>query len=143
MPSSAIVAARKFVRDGLEALLSDAEVSYSWDPSSRAQYQVFTMRARGDHEPAALKAGKTIRDETARFNIAIHVAEVGGNVEEADDTAIEFGRIVEDFIATNRCPPVDGINWWVVESWEMDGGPSDNAAITQLIYTIRYNARLT
>lgn len=144
MASSVIVAARKFAQEGLVSLFDeDVAVTYAWDPKSTAMYQIFTMRARGDHAPASLKSGRTFRNEAARFDIGIHVAEIGGNVEDADEKAIEFGQIVEEFIATNRCPPIPGMNWWVVESWELNGGPSDRAAISQLIYTVKYDARLT
>lgn len=144
MPSTVIVEARKFARDGLAALLTEnVSVTYAWDPKSTEMYQIFTMRCRGEHEPASLKSGRTFRNETARFDIGIHVAEIGGNVEDADEKAIEFGQVLEEFIADNRCPAVDGVNWWVVESWELNGGPSDRAAISQLIYTVKLDARLT
>lgn len=144
MPSSAIVAARKYVRDALaQRLDSDVEVTYSWNPMSTAAYQVFTTRARGEHEPASMKSGRTFRNETGRFDVAVHVVESGGNVEEADEVALELGKTIEQFFADDRHPDIPGINWWVVEAWTLEGGPGDKAAVAQLIYTIQFNARLT
>jgi len=150
MPSSVIVATRKAVVDGLQALavvggsLENVGVTYSWDPDSRAREQVFTMRPRGDQEPAALHSGPTKRNETGRFTIVVHVEKVGGDAEDADDRAIVIGREVEEFIAGKKNSlGVTGLNWIVMESWEMNGGPSDRGHISQLFYTVRYSARLT
>lgn len=144
MPSSVIVAARKAVVDGLRPLLADVLVTYSWDPDARDREQVFTMRPRGEQSPSSLKAGRTFRDETGRFQIVVHVELVGGDAEEADDRAIALGRVVEEFVADNKNSlGVPGLNWIVMESWEMNGGPSDRAFISQLVFTVRYNARLT
>lgn len=146
MPSSVIVAARKAARDGLEALLKgdpDITVTYSWDPESSDQKQIFTMRAEGTQEPASLRAGRTHRNESGRFRVVVHAECPGDSPEEADEVAIGYGQVVEEFFADNRVPGVDGLNWWVIEGWEMNGGPTGQSSISQLIYTVIYDARLT
>lgn len=146
MASSVIVAARKSVRDGLEAALVDdpsMTVTYAWDPESSDARQIFTMRPEGETPPASLKAGRTFRNETGRFRVVVHIEAPGGDPEEADEIALGYGQTVEEFFADNRSPDVDGLNWWVVESWEMAGGPTGQSSISQLIYTVRYDARLT
>lgn len=150
MPSSIIVALRKAVVEGLRDLIPQygdeaALVTYAWDPDAHDAVQVFTMRPRGDHSPAALKSGRNNRNESAAFQIVVHVEQVGGNVEEADEHALELGVVVEEFIADHKSNElaVPGLNWLTVSSWEMTGGPTDRSAISQLIYTVSYNARLT
>lgn len=146
MPSSVVVAARKALVADLaaQAGLSGVSVSYSWDPDSRAREQVFTVRPRGDQEPAALHSGATRRNETGRFQVVVHVELVGGDAEDADERAIALGRVVEERVAAlKNSLGVSGLNWIVMESWEMNGGPTDRAHISQLFYTVRYNARLT
>lgn len=150
MPSTIVVALRKAVVAGLEDLFpgppeDDVLVTYAWQPEAKDRYQVFTMRPRGEHSPAALKSGRNFREEDARFQVVVHVEEVGGSQEEADEKAIVFGQVVEEFLADHKGTEleVDGLKWLVVESWEMTGGPTDRSSVAQLIYTVHFNARLT
>lgn len=146
MAGSAIVAARKKARDGLEAVFDgdpEMTVTYAWNPESSDKRQIFTMRAEGQTPPASLRSGRTFRNEDARFRVVVHVDEPGASPEEADEIALEYGTAVEEFFADNRTPDVPGLNWWVVDSWEMTGGPTGQSSISQLIYTIHYDARLT
>jgi len=150
MASTIVVALRRAVVDGLSGLLPDygdrqALVTYAWDPEARDSLQVFTMRPRGDHSPAALRAGRNHRNEEASFQVVIHVEVAGADVEEADNRALEIGQVVEEFIADHKSNElaIPGLNWITVSSWEMNGGPADRSAISQLIYTVSYNARLT
>lgn len=146
MPSSVIVATRKALVTDLAAqsALDGVLVTYGWDPSALDREQVFTMRARGEQEPAALHAGPTKRNETGRFQVVVHVELVGGDAEDADERAIAIGKVVEERVAARKSDlGVTGLNWLVMESWEMNGGPTDRGHISQLFYTVRYSARLT
>lgn len=145
MASSVTVEARKHLIDELQELISEDEalITYGWRADTRERNQIFTQRSRGETPPASLKAGKKFRNEQARFSLVIHVHKVGASQEEADEDAIAFGLVVEDYFAENSSPGVDGLNWWRVESYELDGGPTDRASVSQLIYTILYDARLT
>jgi hypothetical protein len=146
MPSSVIVATRKALVTDLAAqsAMAAVKVTYAWDPDALDREQVFTTRARGDQEPASLHAGPTKRNETGRFQVVVHVELVGASPEEADERAIALGKVVEERVAARKSDlGVTGLNWIVMESWEMNGGPSDRGSISQLFYTVRYNARLT
>lgn len=127
----------------LRALNPKPTVSYSWKADTRERNQVFTMRGRGETPPASLRPGKTFRNESGSFEVVVHVHAVGKDQETADEQALAYGAVIEDYFAINRTPGITGVNWWVVASYEMDGGPSDRASVSQLIYTVRYDARLT
>lgn len=150
MASTVVVALRRAIRDGLDALtgaggsLAGVSVTYGWNPKMTDRYQIFTMRPRGEHSPASLKAGRNFRDETATFQLVVHVEEVGGDAEDGDLKALSYGLVVEEYLADNKQGlGVAGVNSLYVEGWELTGGPADRGYIAQLIYTIRYNARLT
>lgn len=147
MPSSVIVEARKYVIAELDTRLTldpaDALITYAWRPDARERCQIFTMRPRGEHNPAALTASRMPRNERAEFQLVVHVEEVGEDQEFADESAIEYGRVVEEFFADTKTPPVVGMNWWRIASWELGGGPTDRGSIAQLIYTVEFDARLT
>lgn len=147
MAGSVVVAVRKAVAEGLASLiaLTDATVSYAWDPSLEERYQIFTGRSTAQTPPAALKSGRNFRSEEATFQLVIQVVEVGGNGLDGDEKAMEFGQVVEEWLADRKGNElgVTGLNWIRAESWELNGGPNDRAYISQLIFTIRYQARLT
>lgn len=148
MAGSLIVAARKRARDGLANVFpgipdDDVLVSYAWKPDAKDRYQIFTMRPRFEHAPASIRAGRLFRNEDGRFAVVVHVELPGSDMEAADEKAIEFGTRVEEWFADNRDPGVAGIKWWLLEGAEMSGGPTDRSSISQLIYTVNYDARLT
>jgi hypothetical protein len=146
MGATRLVAARQFLRDGLvDELLGDdtVTVTYAWDPESSDAKQIFTAPPlEADHVPAALTADRTKRNESGQFRVVVHIELPGEDQETADVMAVEYGQIVEEFIA-DKSPAVDGINWWIVDRLQHAGGLTGQSAISQLIYTIRFDARLT
>ncbi len=147
MAGSIIAAVRKAVADGLanEPGLAEVSVSYGLRHDARDRWQVFTDMGRAQTPPAALRAGRNHRNEQAEFRIVVLVIEPGGNAEDADARALECGEVVEEFLADRKSNElgVPGLNWIRAESWDLDGGWQDTAWVSQLVYTVRYDARLT
>lgn len=156
MSGSLSVAVRKAVTAGLAAHFSglasfseqadDQEVSvtYAYQPSNKAAQQVYAARSRGEHG-AVLRSGRNHRPEEATFDLIVRVKYVGGSIEEADERAFEIGAAVEEWVADRKSNElgVDGLNWLRVESWEADNNTDDSSSASLLIYTVRWNARLT
>ena len=147
MAGSIVVDLRKAVAVGLAADpgLAGADVSYAWRPDSRERRQVFTHRARADTPPAALRSGRNHRDENGTFQVVVHCEVPGADAEEADAECVALGGAVEDWFADRKCNQlgVPGLQSLIVTGWELGGGPADRAYISQLIYTVRWTARLT
>jgi hypothetical protein len=146
MGYSPAVAVRKAAIAALDALIDDDEVlvNYYWKPDARDRRQVFTQRSRADVTPAAMKAGRLHRNEAGRFELVVHLEHVGEDQEAADEEVLDaYAEIVEEYFADTKRPDVEGVNWWLIASWELAGGPSDRGSISQLIYTITYDARVT
>lgn len=135
--------------NGLAAIPSlvtaEVAVSYGWDPNSRARFQMFTGRPELQEGPASIKSGRNFRNEEATFPFVIHVELPGGNEFEADTQADIFSLVFEEWISDRKGNElgVAGLNWIRLDSLQCPGGPTDSAFISQRIYTIRYNARLT
>ncbi len=156
MSGSLSVAVRRAVTTGLAAHMSglaafneqanDQEVSvtYAYAPSNKAAQQVYATRSRGEHG-AILKSGRNHRPEEATFDLVVRVRYVGGSLEDADERAFEIGAAVEEWIADRKSNElgIDGLNWLRVESWDADNGTDDSGSASLLIYTVRWNARLT
>lgn len=140
------VAVRKYAIEQLVDLIDSDEVlvSYAWKPDARSRRQIFTMRSRAEVSPASLKAGRMFRNESGRFELVVHLEHVGEDQEAADTELLDvYAPTVEEFFADTKRPDVTGVNAWWIESWELAGGPSDRGSISQLIYVIHYDARIT
>lgn len=157
MAGSLSVTVRKAVTSGLSAHLSglplfgsqadehEVVVTYGYDSSSVAAEQVYAARSRADTPPASMKSGRNFRNEEGTFDLIVRVKYTGGNLEDSDTRAFEIGTVVEEWIADRKSNElgIDGLNWLVVDGWEADNGADDSGAATLLIYTVRWNARLT
>lgn len=144
---------RVAVTDGIRSALVAANekkvaVTYSYEGSdeTRRREQIFTNRASATHDPAALKPGRNFRDEVMDFQIVVLVVSPGKKPQESEARAFELGQYVEEFVAdrkSNGYLGVAGLQWIRMVSMEVTPALSDNASITELIYNVRYTARLT
>lgn len=151
MAGSVIVAVRKALIAGLDALTATGQplegfgITYAWNPKTTDRYRLFTAHARAETPPAAIKAGRNHRDETATFVVVLEVEVAGADADEAEQLVADKGQVFEEWLADRKSNELDvtGLNWIRAVSWELNGSPSDRSYLAQLIYTIRYNARLT
>lgn len=147
MAGSVVVACKKALVALLAARpgLDGVQVAYSWPGDDLVERErVFMGRARGDHTPDGLKAGRTFRNERATFDVEIQVEKVGGTPEEAEERASAIGKELEECVADNRTlGGVIGLNWAVMSSWTSTVLYNDKGSLAAMTYTIRYAARLT
>lgn len=141
-----MVAVRSALVDALaaEGDLIDVEVSYAWSFGTQSRERIFTGRARATHDPASLKAGRNFRNERMSFDLTVLVEGVGLNPEETDERAIALGLVVEEYVADNKGGlGVAGVNWIRVDGMELQNLSNDRGSMSELTYTITYDARLT
>lgn len=145
---SALVDVRKALVEALVAAVNDPSVDVTYgfaggtDPRRE---QIFTDRARGTHDPAALKAGRNHRNERMEFDLVVLVAGVGLSPEETDERALELADVVETVVADHKSNElgVDGLNWLRMGRMELANRFAPNGSLTEITYTITYDARLT
>lgn len=153
MAKSIVVDVRRALVDGLSdvfnaAALDSVSCTYGWqggDDTARRD-QVFTDRARATHEPAALKAGRNFRNERMEFSLVVMCLGVGLKPEETDDHVIELGQYVEEYVADHKQGEgwgIPGLNWIVVSAMELNNRYASEGSISEITYTITYDARLT
>lgn len=153
MAKSIIVDVRRAVVSGLRDALDAAGFesvgcTYGWeggDDTARRD-QIFTDRAIATHEPASIKSGPTFRNERMEFRLVVLTLGVGQKPEETDDHAIELGQIVEEFVAANRQGKafgIDGLNWIIVSAMELNNRYASEGSMSEITYTLTYDARLT
>jgi len=148
MAGTKIVAVRAAVLTGIGGLTAFAAVPHvdlTWKKGVREQ--AFTTRAAFRQEPASMKAGRTFRDEEGTFNLVILIQAVGKekDAQWAAERAVTLGVAAEEWIADHRTTTgVAGVNWVTVTGagslTELYG---DRSSIAELIYPVRYTARLT
>lgn len=148
MAGSRVVAVRSALIDGLAAVggLSTVDVIYAWKfDQELPRERIFTSRVRATHEPASLKSGRTFRNERVTFDLVVRVEKVDGTAEEADERALVIGALVEEYVADNRTlgGSVSGLNWVVVSGMELNNLSNDRGNLSELVYAITYDARLT
>lgn len=158
MSGSIIVAVRSAVVEGFAthlAALDDfngttapehaVEVSYGWQFGSRTAERVFTGRASATTPPAAVRAGKNHKNESAQFEVTVLVEYVGGSPEDADSRALAIGEQFEDWIGVRKSNElgVEGLLSVAVVGWELTNLGNDSGSMTELVYTVAYHARIT
>lgn len=148
MASSAIVAVRKALVAEIDDLAAfvDVDVLYAFHGTTSKEI-AYTRDATFEHEPAGLRSGRNYRNETGEFSFVIWVEKVGGTPEEADDRAIELGLAFEEWLADNKngeALSITGLQSITVSGrGSLKESPGDQASYAELVYPIRYQARLT
>lgn len=149
MASSIIVPVRRAVINGLRAAIADKSVSctygYEGYKDDQRREQIYTNRARAAHEPASLRADRNFRDERMDFDVVFLVLGISKTSEETDAAALALGLVFEEFIADrkNNELEVPGLQWIRVADMELNNAFNSNGTISELTYTLRYQARLT
>jgi hypothetical protein len=148
MAGSRIVAVRSALITGLAAVpaLSAVDVIYAWKfDEVLPRERIFTNRARATHTPASLKSGRTFRNEQMTFDLVVRVEGVDLTAEETDTRALVLGTACEEYVADNRTlgGTVTGLNWIVVSGVELNNLSNDRGHLSELTYTLAYDARLT
>lgn len=148
MAASLIVTVRSAVIDGLDALaaLNGVTVSFAWKLGDKGRERIFTRRARFTHGNAALKAGRNFRDESGEFDLVILVEGVGLSQEATSERALALGLVVEEWIADRKSNAlgITGLQYITVNGGgELNEMFNDRGHLAELVYPIRYQARLT
>ena len=126
--------------------LAGVQVAFGYPGNDLAERErIFMGSARASQEQAGLKAGRRFRDETATFEVVVQVESVGGTPEDAETRALALGKEVEECVADNKylSGSIAGLNWAVVSDWRLDALYNERGSLSELVYTITYNARLT
>jgi hypothetical protein len=148
MASSAIVAVRKAVVAAVGNLtaFADLDVMYAYQSTTSREF-AYTREATFEHKPASVKSGRNFREEIGEFNFVIWVEAVGGTPADAADRAIALGLPFEEWLADNKngaALSVTGLNWIIAEGdGSLTEASGDQASYAELVYPIRYHARLT
>jgi hypothetical protein len=152
MASSALISVKKALLAALQANedLDGVQREYGYpakDELVQAEL-VFLGRGRFDHDPGPMKPGRVFRNETGELDIIIDVKAVGGTPEFADERVIAIGQLVEEIVADNRNLGNDTANGITVGAVTMRRGDLTNAyndrgSLSRLVYTLRFDARLT
>jgi hypothetical protein len=155
MAGTLLVAVRSTLLTGLGAqtayTTADAKghkplLSLGYPLGAKDREKVFTARARFTHAPASLKAGRTFRNETGRFDLVITVEGVGESQATTSARAVALGTVLEEYVADNRTlgGTVTGLNWIVVEGdGQLQEMFADSGTLAELTYPLKYDARLT
>ena len=148
MAGSRIVAVRSALIAGLDALsaLDGVDVIYAWKfDAELPRERIFTNRARATHAPASLKSGRTFRNEQMTFDLVVRVEGVDLTAEDTDTRALEIGALVEEYVADHNTldGTVTGLNWIKVTGMELNNLSNDRGNLSELTYSIAYEARLT
>lgn len=148
MGASAIVAVRKAVVSAVSDLseFADVEVMYSFKGTTSREF-VYTREGEFEHAPASMRSGRNYREEIGGFELVIWVECVGGTPEEAAERALDLGQPVEEWVADNKNGDelaVDGLIWILVQgAGSLREAAGDQSSYAELVYPIRYHARLT
>ncbi len=122
-------------------------VTYAWEggKDDARREQVFTNNARATHQSAAMRPGRNHRDERMSFDIVVLVLAPSKKPEDTDDRAFAIGQVVEEFIADHASNEldIDGLNWIEMSGFSAQNLVLPEGSVSELIYTVNYQARLT
>ena len=124
------------------------ELSFGWKQGWTRRERVWTQRARFEHEPASMRAGKTFTQETGFFDLMIFVHGVGKSQEVTSTRAAALWVAANDWISYkpnwNSPELVPGIyEFQVVGDGELaEALDEKGGGLAEVRIPIRYKARL-
>ena len=131
------------------ALVADGDfpktqTRFSWRSDWATKEKVFTHGGRMDHDPAALRAGATVRNESGEFDVLIEVMLPGRDATAAIDRAFEIDRVVGEQIALHKNDlAVPGLLWIRSQGVVLDAeGEVDQGSGARVVHTVHFEARL-
>lgn len=127
-------------------LLNGVQVTDGYAGDANAQPErIFTADARSnDLTPAGLKAGRTFYQESGEFDIVIQVLGPDSTPAEVKARVQELAVEVAECIADNRTlGSVPGLNYVVGSRWDLSVRFVQAGSAAEIVYTVRYEARLT
>lgn len=147
MAGSIVVDCKRALVDLLDTRpgLAEVQVTFGWPGDDQAERErIFTGRAHAEHNLRHLSAGRTVRTEESTFDVVVQVEMVGGSPEDAEARVLELGLEVEETVADEKyLGGVPGLNWALVAAWDLSSLYNDKGSLAEIVYQIRFNARLT
>ncbi len=131
--------------NGTTKAAHNVEVSYGFTFSSKRAEKVYLGRSSSTTPPAGLRAGRNVRDETATFDITVHVRLSGEGAEAAEDRAFAIGAEVEDWISLRKSGEglgITGLQTLRVTGWSSDYRGIEGGTAALVTYTVEWKARL-
>lgn len=116
---------------------------YAGDDAAQPE-RIFTGDARADDTPAGLKAGRTHYQERGEFDVVVQVVSIDQTLPWTKARAEELGAEVTECVADNRTlGSVPGLNFVVTSRWDLRTAYAQRGVAAEIVYTLRYEARLT
>lgn len=125
--------------------LAGVQVSDGFTGEDEAQPErVFTGEARATDTESGLKAGRTHYQERGEFDVVVQVISVDETLPWTRSRAMDLGAEVTECVADNRTlGSVPGLNFIVTDRWELRTAYAQTGVVAEIVYTLRYQARLT
>lgn len=126
--------------------LADVQVSDGYPGDDLAEVERIWMgRSRSSElTPAGLKAGRTFYQEHGEFDVVIQVCVPGGSPVEVKARVQVLATEVAETVADNRTlGGVEGLNSATGSRWELSTHYLEAGTAAEVIYTVKYAARLT
>ena len=150
MAASVLAATRAALVDVIAAALAahggfpQTQCRFAWRSDWAAKEKVFTHGGRMDYNPAALRAGATVRNESGEFDVLIEVMLPGRDSEAAINRALEIDRVVGEQIALHKNDlAVPGLLWIRSQGGDLDAeGEVDQGSGARVVHTVHFEARL-
>ncbi len=144
MGATVIVAVRRALVAAVASLdaFQGVPVMFTYKATEQREF-AYTRAARFTHNPAGMKSGRNFRNEEGRFEFVIWVESVGDSPEDAALRALDLGLVFEEYVADHK----QGIGGAYTLTVDGDGTLAeavlDSSSLAELVYPVKYNARLT
>jgi hypothetical protein len=143
---------KRYVVDQVAALPAlagsrELAVSYSWNGKLGGSNReiVFGGKVSGSMEPAAMR-GNALQPRTEVLTLMLHIYVAYPGESDASATearAVEIGTEIEEWVAGNPVPPLEGLRSLWVAAYEIESGLEDETSMTGVDYTLSALSYLT
>lgn len=125
--------------------LNGVQVSDGFGGEDEAQPErIFTGDARATDTESGLKAGRTHYQERGEFDVVVQVLSIDQTAAWTKARAETLGKEVAECVADNRTlGSLAGLNFIVMDRWELGTLYGKTGFVAEIVYTLRYQARLT